>query len=484
MKKTLLIAGGIAAVLAALACVICLVAGVIALPGEEDTRISEATGVIQAPPPSEGEPTSTPVLLPPTSTPVPPPPPTDTPALPTDTPEPTQPPLPLGTTISFADWDYVVTDASLTGAIGDQVARGAYVAALVQVTNNGTTEREIGGQFFAAQDAQGRLYEMDTDASLEYHQVNDTGSWHLDSIGPSTSATIPVVFDVSPDASGVVLLAAGTREPAVILAENVGGEPLAIPGDSRAVLDWAFAVTEVSTASSIGDVVPRGQYLILILVARNDGQTPRVFGSDLLVVRDATGRTYEMDTDASLGYYQAFDTDAWHLETLGPSLIGTIPVVFDVSPDCTGLSLHATQGDWEPVVVLDAVGGEALHLPGEIHSTGNWEFIVQEVGSATSIGDEVAQGGFLTLVLRVKNLGLSQQEFGSRMLTLKDAQGRTYEMNTDASLEYYQAFGTDAWHLEGIGPSLTGVIPVVFDVAADASGFVLVTQEGNEVPMP
>lgn len=93
-KSTLLIIGGVVAVLTVIVCVICFAAGIVALPREEDTRISEATGVIEAPPPSEGEPTSTPVLLPPTSTPVPPPPPTDTPALPTDTPVPTDTPTP------------------------------------------------------------------------------------------------------------------------------------------------------------------------------------------------------------------------------------------------------------------------------------------------------------------------------------------------------------------------------------------------------
>ena len=190
-----------------------------------------------------------------------------------------------------------------------------------------------------------------------------------------------------------------------------------------------------------------------------------------------------MATGASLEYHQSFRTDAWYLETLGPSLIGTIPLVYDVSPDATQLALGTEQGRMEPVWVLDGIGGEASQLSGEIHSSGNWEFTVEEVNTATSIGDKAAEGQYLIVLLRVKNLAFSEQRVGSRTITLEDAQGQTYEMDTGASLEYHQTFGTDAWHLEGIGPSLTGAVPVVFDVATDASGFILRTRDGLEIQL-
>jgi hypothetical protein len=453
---------------------------------------SEATSMprpTDTPPPTDTpEPTDTP---PPTDTPEPTdtPPPTDTPEpidtpLPTNTPELTQTPLPLGETVSFADWDYLVDDAKVMTTVGDKVPRGAYIVTLVQVTNNGTTERDVGGQFFVAQDTQGRLYEMDTDASLEYHHAFKTDAWYLDDVGPAATAVIPVVFDVSPDASGVVLLTAGSSGPAIILVEDVGGEPLELPGAPFGAADWAFVVAEVSTASSIGDEIARGQYVIVIVAVRNDALTPRDIGSSFFVIEDGQGRVYEMDTDASLEYHHTFKTDAWHLETLGPSLIGTIALVFDVSPDATQLALDTKPRGEESVLVLGAVGGEEIQLSGEVYSSGNWEFTTKEVSTATSIGDEVAEGRFLIVLCQVKNLAFSEQQLGSRAFTLKDAQGRTYKMDTDASLEYHHTFRTDAWHLEDIGPSLTGTVPVVFDVATDASGFLLVMQDGSEVPLP
>lgn len=414
---------------------------------------------------------------------------TDTPP-PTDTPEPTSTsvpiatPLPAGEVVSFADWDYMVTEATTGETIGSQTARGTYVVALVQLTNQGATERNIGGDFFVAQDAQGRLYEMDTDASLEHHQVNDTDSWHLDDIGSSFSSTVPVVFDVSPDASTVVLRPAGVKEPAILLVEDVGGERLTLEGDPQTVADWAYAVTDVNTATTIEDEVARGEYVAIIVNARNDSLTPRELGSDFFVLMDGEGRTYEMNSTASLAYHQAFNTDAWHLESLGPSLVGTVPLVFDVSPDATTLALQTRSRGAEPVPVLDAIGGQPIQLDGEIHTAGNWEWVFEEVSTASSIGDESPDGQFLVVVLQVKNIAPGQQDLGSRMFTLKDGQGRTYDLQTDASLAYHQAFSTDAWHLESIGPSLTGTVPLVFDVASDATDFVLVPREGTEVPIP
>jgi len=410
--------------------------------------------------------------------------PTPTPE-PTNTPEPTQTPFRFNETVSFADWEYLVTDAAVLATIGEEVPRGTYIVALVQATNNGATEREIGSEFFVAQDAQGRTYNMDTDASLEYHQTFGTDAWYLEDIGPSATGTIPVAFDVAPGASGVVLLAVGANMPAISLVEDVGGEPLTLPKEPTEVANWSFVVTdEVGVATSIGDEVPRGRYVTIIVIVRNDSPTSRELGSAFFVIEDAEGRTYSMDTDASLEYHQTFGTDAWYLEDLGPSLIGTIPLVFDVSPDAARLTLHAQQRDAEAATVLDAVGGQPIQLSGEVHTSHNWEFAVEETGTATTIGDEVAQGEYLMIVLQVKNLAPSEQQLGSRIFTFNDAQGRTYEMDTGASLEYHQTFRTDAWYLEDIGPSLTGTIPVLFDVATDASGFVLLAQGGTEIPLP
>lgn len=469
-KSTLLTVLSVALVLTASAC------------GDatpEPTPVLEATDVPQ--PVDTPVPTDTPI---PTDAPTPKP--TDTPAStatpePTDTPVPTEAPLPIGEWASFSDWEYSVTEASTMSSIGDEAARGEFVVAIMEVTNNGATERSIGSRFFVATDSQGRRYEMDSDASLEYHHAFGTGAWHLEDIGPSASATIPVAFDVSPDATGLLLRAAGRTEPAILLIEDVGGELLEMPEDSQVAADWSYVVTDVGTASTVGDETARGQYATVILRVRNDSKTPRELGTSLFNVKDEQGRVYELDSDASLEYHHAFDTDAWTLESLGPSLIGTIPLVFDVSPDATNLTLNATKGEAQPVPLLEAIGGQPIELPGEVHTVGNWEFTVSESSRATSIGDEAPEGDFLVVLVEIKNMSLTSQELGGRQFKVEDDQSRTYDLDTDASLEYHHTFDTDAWHLESIGPSLTGTVPLVFDVAADASGLVLVTQDGTEV---
>lgn len=456
-------------------------------PTPEPTALPEATDIAQ---PTNTRvltdtpvPTDTPI---PTDTPTPEPTdtatPTDTPE-PTDTPVPTETPLPLGEQTSFSDWDYLVAEATSMSSIGAQPARGVFIVALIEMTNNGETERSIGGQFFVATDSQGRLYEMDSDASLEYHHTFGTAAWHLEDIAPSASARIPVVFDVSPGATGMLLRAAGKKEPRILLIEDVGGEPLQLPEGSQVAADWSYVVTNVGTASTIGDETARGQYVVATLKARNDSKTPRELGTSLFVLRDEQDRVYDLDSEASLAYYHAFDTDAWTLESLGPSLIGTIPLAFDVSPDATNLTLYATQGETEPVPVLEAVGGESIELTGAVYTIANWEFAVSDSSRATSIGDEIPQGEFLVVLVDVKNLALTSQDLGGHQFKAKDSQGRTYDLDTDASLEYHHTYTTNAWHLESIGPSLAGTVPLVFDVAADASSLTLVTQDGTEVPL-
>lgn len=228
----------------------------------------------------------------------------------------------------------------------------------------------------------------------------------------------------------------------------------------------------------------RGVFVVVVASIQNITLATQDLGSSFFLLKDGEGRTYTMDSEASLEYHQTFDTDAWHLESLGPSLIGTVPVVFDVSPDATAMTLATTAGSPEPIFVLDAVGGEPIELSGDVQSSGTWEFVISDTETATTIGNQVALGQFVIVILDVKNNAPTQQSVGARTFTLKDAQGRIYAMSTDASLGYHQTFRTDAWYLDDIGPSLVGTVPVVFDVAADASGFVLATQAGAEIPLP
>lgn len=98
-----------------------------------------------------------------------------------------------------------------------------------------------------------------------------------------------------------------------------------------------------------------------------------------------------------------------------------------------------------------------------------WRFKVNEVQVHNTIGEEVARGKFLVLIVEATNGSNVQRQFGDLALLLIDETGRTFEMHSSASLAHHHAYGTDTWHLEDIGPSLKGVMPIAFDVAKDVS---------------
>lgn len=130
-------------------------------------------------------------------------------------------------TASYANWDYKIirVDKQSTLPIGFNdtgIAQGKYVVAIVNVKNNASYERELGSRFFIAKDDKGRTFSMDSSASLGYHQAFETKNWHLDDIGSSFSATIPIVFDVPLDAKNLLLYpkeGVGKVSPILIIDE-------------------------------------------------------------------------------------------------------------------------------------------------------------------------------------------------------------------------------------------------------------------------
>ncbi|MCX7791375.1 MAG: hypothetical protein N2378_12100 [Chloroflexaceae bacterium] len=168
-----------------------------ALPTEAATATLPATPPL--PGPADGEPTAVtaPTLaLPPTVL--------ATPA-----------PLPLGTVVDYDGWsitllrpDYAVT---LDGAIGDLRPSGRFVLAVVAVSNNQPQPRRIPPDLFVVRDASGRAYPPVPGASSAYlalYQRAQRGDLALeDEFAPSSGMrSVPLLFDVPPDAGGLSLL--------------------------------------------------------------------------------------------------------------------------------------------------------------------------------------------------------------------------------------------------------------------------------------
>lgn len=107
-------------------------------------------------------------------------------------------------------------------------------------------------------------------------------------------------------------------------------------GSTTTFDDWEITLADVETHGPINSSSPRGKYVVLLLDVTNNASHERQFlgigrGFNLLDVEN--DREYTFDSSASLDYHQTFDTDAWHLEDLGPGLSGRIPVAIDVSED-------------------------------------------------------------------------------------------------------------------------------------------------------
>ncbi len=117
----------------------------------------------------------------------------------------------IGETTSFAEWEYKVVDIEIHKTIKDKRAQGQYVVFMVEARNNAKMERQV-RRLFQAEDDQGRIFSLDTDASLAHHQAFDTEAWYLDRIGPSFSATLPIAFDVPEDVQVMFFYPADIRD--------------------------------------------------------------------------------------------------------------------------------------------------------------------------------------------------------------------------------------------------------------------------------
>ena len=129
--------------------------------------------------------------------------------------------LPQGEIVSVPGWDYTVTEAKAQKTIGEDTARGIYVVALVEIKNTSNSSKQVGSKLFKALDKQGRIYDMSSMVSLEYHQEYDFGMWHLEDLGPSLSDIVAVVFEVADDATDIVLVTASDSSNPILLLENV-----------------------------------------------------------------------------------------------------------------------------------------------------------------------------------------------------------------------------------------------------------------------
>lgn len=94
----------------------------------------------------------------------------------------------------------------------------------------------------------------------------------------------------------------------------------------------------------VGTVTAKGQYIIVFLKVKNIGTVSNNVGLSLFVLRDDLGRTFDMDGEASLSAYYAYNTPEWWADNIQPGLEGELPIAFDVSTDAKGFTFRVKGG--------------------------------------------------------------------------------------------------------------------------------------------
>jgi hypothetical protein len=129
-------------------------------------------------------------------------------------------PLAMGTLQEYDNWsatllrpDYAL---SLDGSIGDLQPNGRFVLALLSVSNGDPNPRRMPADLFVVVDQQGRSYQPSAGTSTAYLALFGRGQYgdlaFEDEIAPGGSLfSVPVIFDVPLDATGLLLTMAGNR---------------------------------------------------------------------------------------------------------------------------------------------------------------------------------------------------------------------------------------------------------------------------------
>jgi hypothetical protein len=112
---------------------------------------------------------------------------------------------------TFADWEYKVTEVQYHNTLKDDRARGTFVVFIVEATNNSNVPRKV-GRLFQLEDEKGRVFAFDSSASLAHHHTFRIDTWHLEDIGASFTATMPIAFDIPDDAEVLFLYPSGIRD--------------------------------------------------------------------------------------------------------------------------------------------------------------------------------------------------------------------------------------------------------------------------------
>lgn len=125
-------------------------------------------------------------------------------------------------------------------------------------------------------------------------------------------------------------------------------------GDKVVVGDRAYTITDVKTASSVGDDFTKkeatGVYVIVTMTIENIGKESATMGTSDVKIIDSEGRTFESDTNAWIALKNNI-----LLKQIQPGLPVTGETIFDVPKGITG-NLQVSGGGWGTDTKLISLG--------------------------------------------------------------------------------------------------------------------------------
>lgn len=114
---------------------------------------------------------------------------------------------------------------------------------------------------------------------------------------------------------------------------------LAEIGETTSFAEWEYKIVDVEYHKTLRDERARGMYVVFIVEATNNSNVPRQIGR-MFQVEDDQGRVFAFDSSASLGHHHTFGIDVWHLEDIGASFTGKMPIAFDIPEDVETLFFY------------------------------------------------------------------------------------------------------------------------------------------------
>lgn len=163
----------------------------------------------------------------------------------------------------------------------------------------------------------------------------------VDPVVPAaTAAVVPPTGVVAPEQAQPAIIAAGTN------ATYEGWEYTLFPNVQHAAI-----------GNTIGNLRANGQYVVVLVVIRNNTGSAQVVPADFFVLKDDQGRVYNVAADAANAYVvRGVNADLGLADQVSSNNVPTsIPLIFDVPAGASNLVLFArpnpAQG-WQAVTAV------------------------------------------------------------------------------------------------------------------------------------